>query len=247
MDENRRRDIIKGAYGLIISVILVPSILAYFHMSTPVVILGAACSLVALATWENWPFIRPRSWSIAALIMIGVFIWADYLYYLNIPTNGWYWHFKVSFPREDTNSTSPQSSTKSSQDSKTPWVTEGEIYKARSVGRLLIPYSPEEISYINYSQGGDGTAVYAEKWVKIGNRFSGVRQLKETDNKDYLVVSVEGTFPMRLIFDQKQWEDKILLLRTGDIINGFCQLAKFNGKPFDLSESLFVGLNCELN
>jgi hypothetical protein len=47
-----------------------------------------------------------------------------------------------------------------------PWVSEEEFQAARKVGRLLIPFTPEEISSANYSRGSVTTDAYVGRWVK---------------------------------------------------------------------------------
>jgi hypothetical protein len=61
MREQRRKEIIKWARDVIISVALVPAALAYFQMSPLVIIVGGACSLIILTAWENWSFIRTKA------------------------------------------------------------------------------------------------------------------------------------------------------------------------------------------
>ncbi len=71
-----------------------------------------------------------------------------------------------------------------------PWVSEEDFQAARKVGRLLIPFTPEEISSANYSRGSVATDAYVGRWVKINHPFASVRPLTEKDKKEYLIMIV---------------------------------------------------------
>ncbi len=128
-----------------------------------------------------------------------------------------------------------------------PWVSDAEFQEAKKAGRLLLPFTPEEISGINYSQGGDGTEPYVGKWVKINYPFMSIRQLTEKDKKEYLVLTVFQTqWPAYLVFDSKKWGEQLLLLKRGAIVKAICQLTKYDKGSYDMATPKFIGQNCEL-
>jgi hypothetical protein len=57
-----------------------------------------------------------------------------------------------------------------------PWVSSEEFQAAKTTGKFLIPFSPEEIANANYSQGAVATDAYVGRWVKINHPFVSVRQ-----------------------------------------------------------------------
>src|ERR1700722_14752200 len=104
-----------------------------------------------------------------------------------------------------------------------PWVSEEEFQAARKVGRLLIPFTPEEISSANYSRGSVATDAYVGRWVKINHPFASVRPLTEKDKKEYLIMTVtqsgwQAVWPAYLIFDSKKWVEQILILKRGTMV-----------------------------
>jgi hypothetical protein len=60
MQPERRKQVGKWGRDLIISVIIVPAILAYLQMSPLVVAIGGAYCLFILVSWENWGWISQR-------------------------------------------------------------------------------------------------------------------------------------------------------------------------------------------
>lgn len=129
-----------------------------------------------------------------------------------------------------------------------PWVSDEEFQNAKKIGRLLIPFTPEEISAANYAQGSIGTDAYAGRWVKIDYPFMSVYPLVEKDKKEYLVVSILQTlWPAYLIFDSKKWGDQLLILKRGMKVRAVCQLTKYDKEAHDTSTPKFIGQNCELN
>jgi hypothetical protein len=61
MDVETREEIAKWGRDLVISVIIVPAILAWFNMSPAVWIIGGLCALIALRIWERHPkYFRER-------------------------------------------------------------------------------------------------------------------------------------------------------------------------------------------
>jgi hypothetical protein len=68
MEERRRKELIKWARDLVISVVLLPAILVYFHVSPPVIIAGAIGLLIILSLWERWPV---NAWGPWVLIIGG--------------------------------------------------------------------------------------------------------------------------------------------------------------------------------
>jgi hypothetical protein len=132
-----------------------------------------------------------------------------------------------------------------------PWVSEEEFQAARKVGRLLIPFTPEEISSANYSRGSVATDAYAGRWVKINHPFASVRPLTEKDKKEYLIMTVtqsgwQAAWPAYLIFDSKKWAEQILILKRGTMVRALCQLTKYDKGANDESAPKFIGQNCEL-
>jgi hypothetical protein len=129
-----------------------------------------------------------------------------------------------------------------------PWVDEEEFQIAKKAGRLLLPFTPEELAGANYSGGGVATDAYVGRWVKINHPFVSVRQLTEKDKKEYLIVTViQSGWPSYLIFDSKKWGERILVMRRGVTVKALCQLVKYDKEPYDTSAAKFIGQNCELN
>lgn len=81
MDDKRRKEVAKWTRDLIISVVLVPAILAYFQMNAPVIAACAVGSLLLLAAWENqFRFVSV----VAAVALASAAIGWDYWYYSEI-------------------------------------------------------------------------------------------------------------------------------------------------------------------
>jgi hypothetical protein len=126
-----------------------------------------------------------------------------------------------------------------------PWVSNEEIERAKKAGRLLIPFSPEELSLMNYYKGPDGTQAYVGKWIKIHNKFDSVQRFVETDKREYLVVRIQELRLTIFVFDSKKWADRILTLRPGAMIDGLCQLTAYDGKPYEITSVKVAGMSCE--
>jgi hypothetical protein len=130
---------------------------------------------------------------------------------------------------------------------KEQWVSDEEFRAAKKAGKLLIPFSPEELSLMNYNKGKDSTQAYVGQWIKIHNKFDSVQRFVETDKREYLVVRIEELRLAFFVFDNKKWADRILTLRPGAMIDGFCQLTAYDGKPYEIITIKVSGMNCELN
>jgi hypothetical protein len=129
-----------------------------------------------------------------------------------------------------------------------PWVGEEEFQNAKKIGRLLLPFTPEELGAANYSQGSVGTDAYVGKWVKIKHPFMSVRPLTEKDKKEYLIVTIlQPLWPAYLIFDAKKWGDQLLVMKGGSVVKAVCQLTKYDKGAYDTSAPKFIGQNCELS
>jgi hypothetical protein len=94
MDSAQRKEISKWGRDLIISVIIVPAILAYFEMSPLVIIAGGVASLTALATWERWEAIKTGR---KAKIAVGL------IYLMGAVGSGWWFFSSMKPPSSMTN------------------------------------------------------------------------------------------------------------------------------------------------
>jgi hypothetical protein len=108
---------------------------------------------------------------------------------------------------------------------KGPWVDEEEFQTAKKAGRLLLPFTPEELANANYSGGGVATDAYVGRWV---------------------VTVIQSGWPNYLIFDSKKWGERILVMRRGVAVKALCQLVKYDKEAYDASAAKFIGQNCEL-
>jgi hypothetical protein len=84
-----------------------------------------------------------------------------------------------------------------------PWVSAEDFQVAKRAGKFLIPFSPEEISMMNYMKGPDGTQAYVGQWIKIHNKFDSLQRFVEKDKKEYLVVKVQELRLAFFVFESK--------------------------------------------
>ena len=122
-----------------------------------------------------------------------------------------------------------------------PWVSAEETDNARKVGRNLLPFRPDELGGMSYSNGNDNMKAYETKWVKVSAPFKQLSKKTFSDKKDYLIVTIYGAWPTILLFDPKKWEDRLVHFKYNDPITAQCQLYGFtdNHGP--------ILWNCELS
>jgi hypothetical protein len=243
-----RRELIRGAYGLVISVVLVPAVLAYLQMSAPVVILGAICSIVLLAAIDNWAFIWRQSGVLAGLILIAASLGFAYWYKSNITTNGWWWHFHVSFPISATNTPPPPLSAP-------PWVTQDEIDAQLKLGRNLLVFSPEEL--IGKWISTQNVSIYLTNWIKINYPIIDSPTPIPLDKKDYDLVEMQvkshrllGIAAVLAYFDPKKWNGRLLALRAKDYVKAYCQLKSIQQgepgpSPYSIRPDILIAVDCD--
>jgi hypothetical protein len=94
MDSEQRKEVSKWGRDLIISVIIVPAILAYFEMSPLVISAGGVASLTALTTWERWEAIKAGR---KAKIAVGL------IYLFGAMGGGWWFISGMKSPSSKTN------------------------------------------------------------------------------------------------------------------------------------------------
>jgi len=122
-----------------------------------------------------------------------------------------------------------------------PWVSVEEIDSARKAGRTLLPFKPEELATMGYSNGAANMTAYTGKWVKASAPFRQLTKKTLGDKKDYLIVLVYDLWGTSLLFEPKKWEDRLVQFKYNDRVAALCQLYGFNN---DHSAILW---NCELN
>ena len=130
-----------------------------------------------------------------------------------------------------------------------PWVSREEFENAKATGRLLLPFTPGELSSMNFMRGSVGTNAYVGNWVKISAPLLTVEKFAEKDKKEYLMVRVsENQWAPVLVFDAKKWGERVLVLKTTATVTAICQLSPYDKPAFDMTTApKFIGLNCELN
>jgi hypothetical protein len=122
-----------------------------------------------------------------------------------------------------------------------PWVSAEEADNARKVGRVLLPFRPDELGGMSYMSGNDSMGAYLGKWVKISTAFRQLSKKTFSDKKDYLLVSIYGIWPATLLFEPKKWEDRLVQLKYNDPLRAQCQLYGFTDAHGPIL------WNCELN
>jgi hypothetical protein len=145
----------------------------------------------------------------------------------------------VSTPSAPPTSPTPPALPQSKQESLAPpWVTDEEIAKAHAAGRILLPESPEQLVLLNLSHQDDHLPPYVGKWIKISHKVIDVNDMKLTNNKTYLIVNLYSQCTIRLLFEPKGWEERLLTLRNGQLINTYCQL-------YGVNRIELVAMNCD--
>ena len=178
---------------------------------------------------------------------LGIHLWTMFFYFLCAVFVIGIWRFVPAPPMPAKPLPAPVATPSPPAPPPEPWVSDTEFQDAKKAGRLLLPFTPEEVSATNYYQGGVGTDAYVGRWIKINYPFVNVRQLIEKDKKEYLIVTVFQTlWPAYLIFDSKKWGERILVMKRGSMVKALCQLTKYDKESYDTSAAKFIGQNCEL-
>jgi len=216
-----------------------------FYISAAILALcagGLSIDIIRGGAWRDWIAGRlPASRLgviLAALILTGGMLWADYWYFSNYSTNGGVWHLQIGMlppaAPAPTVATSPEATKPASP---APWVSSEEIEKEQKAGRALINYSPSEI--LEMWSGGRDVNAYVNKWIKINYLF-GTLTFDTLDKKQYYMVRMST--PREYVsayFDQKKWEQRLVLLRPKDRVQAYCLFRTISN--FEYAKGYFVG------
>jgi hypothetical protein len=124
-----------------------------------------------------------------------------------------------------------------------PWVSTEEIERERKAGRILLPFTPDELGNMNFasSRNGSNMDAYVGKWVKISASFKQLSKKTLGDKKEYLVAMTFGQIWLTyLMFDPKKWDETLVRFKLDDRLMAICQLYGFG------TESGPIFWNCEL-
>lgn len=225
MDSAQRKEVAKWGRDLIISVVLVPAVLAYFNMSPLVMILGGALSLAVLTAWENWAFIQANKKLKSSVEIAFLFIALFAL------VGSGFWYSSRLKMLAQAKEKSPSSVVTSPV-----CVTEKEIEQQKKKGRQLLPLSPRDIVNKNLHGGVAVVAIYVGKWVKSCGKFL---QVTPDETKTNHVVWVYNEI-FNLYFDKSRWDSRLATLKDGQNFSAYCEIESFPPNGWLLAN------NCEL-
>jgi hypothetical protein len=144
-------------------------------------------------------------------------------------------------------SPSPTASPKASQSltPPPPWVSAEEIEREHKTGRILLPFTVDELANMNVARQSSGNGsnmdAYVGKWVKISGSFKQLSKRTLSDKKEYLVVTtLDQIWLAYLLFDSKKWDEALVRFKVNDRLTAMCQLYGFT------SESGPIFSNCEV-
>jgi hypothetical protein len=212
MDSAQRREVGKWGRDLIVSVVLVPAVLAYFQMSPLIMILGGVFSLAVLAVWENWSFIQARR-----NLKSGVEIACLFIPLFALLGCGYWYSSKhrvaIVMAQPDT----------SVQQSAEVCVTQNDIDQEAKKGRHLLPLSPREIVDTDLHKGPAAVSIYIGKWVKVCGRFL---QVEQDETKTHHIVWVYDQI-FNLYFDRDRWESRLANFKDKQDFTAYCEMESF--------------------